>query len=595
MLVLLAIGCRTGRSDRIASQQVIPAPAKTAGAAGGELTASSQGAASNIAAATPSDEPFAATTRLPPVADPPARYDVIPAGATIQTAGSDSKPAKPAVAATDPPPAASNAAASMTAERADLGLGLHQAIDLGLSQNPELVALRGTVNVSRAVAGVTKLYPWNPFVQSQFFPNGHGYTPSSNPAGAAGLSNYYVWAMQRFELAHQRRFRARIAEASVTQVHWNVQQGELLNVAQTTRVYFAALYQRELRDLALQMAELNEHLQQVVERRVQANLSSVADLTTISVTARQARRQADLADATYNAALMALRQQINVPLDQPLELDQRLTDFAWAPVPELEAADAAAGPCGSVQNLAASLIAARPDLMAAQAGVSVANANMLLSKAALVPDVAAGPIYETADDGTSYLGFRMQADIPVWNNGTPMLRQRRAELGQQQLNYGQLRERAMIDAQTAIDRYERDRHLVEKELARGNQSIAGGVPPEVAQIVAQFEAGQAEVLAVFTTQSSLLMDRRAWVDLLNETAQAAANVVQSAALPPQRLAIDRMAAPCGPQAEPVPPPAKETAGAKPPAAPATGGGPAPLLAPQSGPLPAPAAETGAPR
>lgn len=574
LALLSAMGCRAPRSDRALNQQAVPAAPQV-----------------EVPAAPAAVTQLGVPMRLPPVVESFPLSSVVPAGALIESTKPATKTVQPAVgytessaAASSSSPTAGGSASCPTGPLADLGLNLSQAIDIGLTRNPEFVVQRGTIDVSRAVGNVTKVYPWNPFVQAQYFPNGRPFLPSSQPGGSAGLSNYYVWAMQRFELAHQRRFRAQIAAATVTQVQWNVHQAELLNVAQTTRLYFAALYQRELRDIVFEMAEVNERLLGVVERRFQTNLATVAELTTVRVAARQSRRQADLAEAQYNASLMALRQQLNVPLDQPLKFEQRLTDFAWAPVQDLESPDEATPPATCPQSLAASLIAARPDLMAAQAGVSVANANMLLSKAARMPDVAVGPIYETADDGTHYLGLRFQTDVPVFNNGTPLLNQRRAEMGQQRLVYAQLRERAMIDAQTAIDRYERDRRLVEKELAGGGGASSGGVPPELKQITDQFEAGQADILAVFNTQTNLLLERRAWVDLLGETSQAAANVVQSAALPPQRLVCTRAESAALRAAEPVPPP---------PPAPATGGKAATPAAPAPAAKSAPAATTAA--
>ena len=418
-------------------------------------------------------------------------------------------------------------------------LGLTNAIETSLVQNPDLLTVRGQVNVSRAVGRVTRVYPWNPFIQSQYFPNGKPFVPSTGgPATAGGLSNYYVWVMQRFEMAHQRRFRAQIAAATVTQVQWNVQNAELLNVAQTMRLYFAALYQLELRDLALATAQLNARLLGVVERRFKANLNTPADVTTAKVAARQSRRQADLAEATYQAAMLALHQQLNVPLDQRLTLAARLTDITWQSVQSI---DAEAGNQGhGLRALAAELVEARPDVMAASAGIRVANANAGLARAARMPDIQAGPIYETADDGTQYLGMRLQTDVPVWNNGAALANQRRAELQQQQLTHGQLRQRAMLEAQAAIDRYERARGLVEKAAADA-APVAGGIPAELQEITAQFEAGQAEILAVFVTQGNLLQDRRAYLDLLNEVAQAAAGVVQATALPPDRLATPRTA------------------------------------------------------
>jgi outer membrane protein, heavy metal efflux system len=418
-----------------------------------------------------------------------------------------------------------------TGENQDkLSLTLQQALAAGLLSNPDLVAMRGQENVSRAVVGVAETYIWNPFIQAQYFPNGRPLI-SAPPGFGAGQSNYYVWAMQRFELAHQGRFRTQSALAALSQVQWNVYQAELLNIAQSMRLYFAALYQKELRDLAVETARLNEHLFEVVTRRFRANLAKPADVTTAKIAARQARRQSDLAEANYQAALLALRQQLNIPVKTTLTLQDHLADFRWLRVQESPESVPAGG---DARDLAAELVEGRPDVMAASAGVRIAEANYKLSRAALVPDIQAGPIYETADDGTKYLGLRLQMDVPIFNTGGPLARQRRAELGQQKLTYDQLKVRAALEAQVGIDRYERARTLAEKAAA-ANSPFYGGNAPELKEMIAQFQAGQVDILAVLTTQSNLLQERKVYLDLLNELAQAAANVVQATALPPHHL------------------------------------------------------------
>jgi cobalt-zinc-cadmium efflux system outer membrane protein len=314
-------------------------------------------------------------------------------------------------------------------------------------------------------------------------------------------------------------------------VQWNIQQGELMNVAQTTRLYFIALYQRELRDLAREFAQINEHLLGVVDRRFHANLAMPADVTMAKVAARQTRRQADLAEANYQTAMLALRQQLNLPLDTPLVVGDQITNFAWSPVQCIDTDS----PSLSPTELASALVQSRPDLMAASAVIAVANANAWLARAARIPDIQVGPIVDTGDDGTQFMGLRVQSDIPVLNTGKPLANQRRAELEQQRLTFAQLNQRAVLEAQTAIDRYERARRLVEAA-APDHLGPSATVPAELRDITTQFEAGQAEVVAVLNTQANLILDRRAYLDLLNELAQSTANVVQATALPPRRLA-----------------------------------------------------------
>ena len=437
------------------------------------------------------------------------------------------------------PTTESAAVADSTVQEQRIGgltLSLHEAVATGLVQNPDLIAMRGMEGVSVAALGVAETYPWNPFVQTQLLPAGRPLDRGTGPGTGSGKANYYVWVMQRFELAHQRHHREQSATASLNQVRWNIQQAELMNIALTTRLYFVALYQHDLHDLAQESSDLNEKLLGVVQRRFEANLATAAEVTTAKVAARQSRQQAHLAEATYQAALLALRQQLNVPLTAPLEMTDHMHDFAWQPVRSVESPESPMNL--KLEALAADLVEGRPDVMAACAGVMVARANEQLAQAAQIPDVQAGPIYEVVDTGTSFLGARLQMDLPVWNNGAPLAHQRHMEWHQQSLTYAQLKTRAALEAQMAIDRYERARRLAEKSHVELS-SFAEQMPPDLREIMSQFEAGQADVLAVFVTQNNLIQERRTYLDLLNELAQSAAAVIQTTALPPDHLITPR--------------------------------------------------------
>lgn len=424
-------------------------------------------------------------------------------------------------------------------------MSLGDALATGLMQNPDLLTVRGTASVGAAVVDTARVYPWNPFVQAQFLPQGHPFVPSSTPGATAGGANYYVWLMQRFELGHQRRYREEGAIASFGQVRWNIRQAELLNLAQTERLFFTGLYQRQLRDLAADTETLSRRLVAVVERRFQAGIATTLETANAHVAARQAHRQYQLSEAAYQAALLALRQQLGLPAGTPLNLAGDLTDLEWQPI-----ADVFCSMSNSVaidpQLLAVEMAEARPDVMAARSGAAIARANLNLSKAARTPDIQAGPIYSTADNGTQYLGFRVQRDIGVWNNGSALASQRETELYQQILAHNQLARRAANEAAAAIDRYERARRFV----AETDGELDDSPADELSQVVAQFEAGKADIVSVLGIQNNLLMDLRAKLDLINEVAQSAALVTQATGLPPERLLAP-------PRPEPLPPTAGE--------------------------------------
>jgi cobalt-zinc-cadmium efflux system outer membrane protein len=402
-------------------------------------------------------------------------------------------------------------------------LSLFAAIEASLVQNPDLVALRRGEGVSAGVLGVAKTYPFNPFLQVQATPI------QTNPQGGSGSVYHYVLLMQQIQWAHQQKYREEAALAALTSVRWNIHQAELLNVAQTQRLFFTALYQRGIRDLAAASARLNEELARVSQRQLEAGQASAADVAIVRLDARSTRRQAQLAEATYQTALLDLRRQLNLPMGRPLELEGDLLLWQWPPPSMLDLPSGPQSPGdGETQRRLAELVAGRPDVMAARADLATARSNLSLARASRHPDLQIGPYYERDDLHTNYWGFRAQSDIPVINSGMPMVRQRDAEVRQRSAVWEQLQERAMLEAQTAIDRYQRARRMADDV----QTDISGSLPSELQRLEEQFRAGEVDLVRVFTARSSLLQLRRAQLDALNELAQAAANLTAATGLPP---------------------------------------------------------------
>jgi outer membrane protein, heavy metal efflux system len=405
-------------------------------------------------------------------------------------------------------------------------LTLDGAIATALNRNPDLVTLRAGEPVAQAVYGVAETYPWNPYVQIEVLPY------AREVGGSVRAVTNYVLLMQTLEFAHQGRYRKAGASAAWNQVRWNIVQAELTNTAQTERLFFTALYQRDLRDLAERAATLNANLLGVVERRFNAGFATSAELTTAQVSTRQARKQAALAAANFQTALLALKRQLNMSTSEELTLIGQLRDFDWLTVSGVESGVAdVGGPIQVSDQVTWRLASDRPDVLAAQSGTQVARAAADLAKANQVPNVQFGPFYERDETGTLFAGFRTQWNPPIWDSGRPLAQQRNAEARRQFITAQQLCARAQVEVQTALERYERARRLVERERAES----ADTNPDELETMRDLFEANQASILAVFATQTSLLQEERTYLDLLNEVAQAAADVTLAAGLPPARL------------------------------------------------------------
>jgi cobalt-zinc-cadmium efflux system outer membrane protein len=409
-------------------------------------------------------------------------------------------------------------------------LSLPAAIETGLARNPDLVSLRETEGVSRGMLGVAATYPFNPVFQTRILPGGR------HPDGSPTSTLHYFLLWQTFELAHQRRFREQNAAAALENTRWTIQQAELQNVALTEQLYFAALYQRGLWDVARRIAQVSQEALEVTERRKQAGRASVADLALAQIDARSQGQQARLAEIAYRNALLALRRQLNLPEEAPLDLQGDLTEYVWLPVSAAELCNLV-GPCSvftegaGPEAVAAQLASGRPDVVAARANLEAANANLRLARALRVPNLTIGPFYEHDTEAVISYGLQAQMEIPVINSGKPLVRQREAEVRQRLTALQQLEAKATVEARTALDRYERARLLCERTRAESGQQMPG----ELAKLEEEYKKGEIDVVRISQARSSMFQLRRTYLDSLNELAQAAAAVTAAAGLPPAAL------------------------------------------------------------
>lgn len=404
-------------------------------------------------------------------------------------------------------------------------LSLLDAAALTLGQNPDLIAARQAEGVSQGALGVAETYPFNPWVQVQL-------TPSPQlRGGRTGVAAHYVLLMQTLQLAHQRQHREAAAHSVLNGTRWTIVQAELQAVAQTERLYFMALFQRDQRELLRENAALTRQVLDISERQLAAGALSRSDVAIARLDDAAARRRAELGEANYQTALLDLRRQLNISLDQPLDLRGSLADLTFSPA-TVAAAHTHVGtenfPAG-VPQMAEQLAANRPDVLAAQSDFDASRANLNLAHANRVPDLQIGPYYQRTDGGATLWGFRAQSDLPLLNTGMPLVRQRGAELIQRQTVWLQLQARASLEAQAAIDRYERARRIA------AESGTTSELPEELSKLEAQFQAGEIDLIRIVTARTSLLAARQSQLDILSELAQAAAALTAATGLPPEVL------------------------------------------------------------
>ncbi len=420
-----------------------------------------------------------------------------------------------------------------------IGLSLEDAIALALRRNPDLAAVRASEPVAIAAMRVAETYPFNPQFQTQVLP----YSRDRNGADGA-VSQQHV-LVQTFELGGQQQHREGIAAASWAQVHGTIHQAELMNAAQTARLFFAVIYLRELRDLSQSLADLNQRMIGVIERREKAGQANMADVQLTRLQSQASRRQQRLAEANYQAGLMNLRNQLNFDPDAPLDLADQWMDWRWQSMDQViggnpssimsngTSSELRSGSSPDSRGDAAlrQLVANRPDVAAARSAVAMASENVRLADAMRRPNVQAGPMYQFDEGSTTFWGVQAQIDIPVVNTGKPLVQQRLAELRLQQTTASQLENRAVLEARAAIQRYERARRLVEQSRADFDRDLSDALKP----FEDQFQAGQITLPQVLAARTTLSQSQQSFFDLLNELSLATADIIQATGLPPRQL------------------------------------------------------------
>lgn len=407
---------------------------------------------------------------------------------------------------------------------ADTKFNLMSAISQGLAENPDLIALRQNENVGRGVLGVAQTYPFNPFVQVRATPY------QDAPDAGVGTTYHYVLLMQRIELAHQQRYREQNAASSLNQIRWSIHAAELQNVGQSARLYLTALYQLDLLELARTAHDYNLLIKNTLEKQLDAGQASGADVEIARIDAQATAQQLRLADATYQTAVRDLKRQLGLSPETDLALSDRLSELNWQ-MPHL-IADGSGQPCQmSNPELISHWAASRPDVLAALADVDAARANLNLASAAKIPDMQIGPYYQRSRDQSTYVGLQAQMDIPVFNTGAPLERQRVAELHQRTTAWRQLFRRANLEAEAAWQRYQ----LAYDSLKASGLDDPGQTPAALQGLERQFQAGEVDITRVVQARNSILQNQRIRLDLYNELAQATADVITSIGLPVEEI------------------------------------------------------------
>ncbi len=428
-------------------------------------------------------------------------------------------------------------------------LGLEAALYGALTSNPDLVTLRQGAAPSAEAVEVARRFPveLNPTLVLDIRPwNWQPITERGRTSYQQAQGFWYVSTRHPIELGHQTTHRYHIAKAAYDQQRWNVVQAELQALVQTYRLFQTAAYRREKLRVARELADFDERTLDELRDRLKAGQSMASDVTLAEIEVRAARQQVKAAQQDYARALTDLRNQIGIPATAGTA-----EPFGAFTLPRYI-------PPADDESLVRSALQSRPEIHAARAGVVGAKAAVDLAKANRIPTPVVGPQLEKDEIGVYYLGFTIITPLPVLNNGTPLVRQREAELRRTLVALHQAEQRTISQVKAALANWNQANELVQE-----TEGLTEDLKPRVADLERLYRLGQADLAKLYQGRERLIQLENAELDAIWQATQAqsdlllalgASNLLMNAAQGRSGGEGDGPEGDSPTQARPVPPP-----------------------------------------
>jgi outer membrane protein, heavy metal efflux system len=439
---------------------------------------------------------------------------IVPAQAVVPLPKVDQSP--PQEQTFSPTPLVGGAALPETAAP----LSLQTALEWTLSANPDLIALRQNFRVSNDALAVARSFPMslNPTVSLTLQPWTFERMPGQGVEQLATL--FSVSWQQPIEIGHRTEYRTAIAQASFSQTRWNILQAELLAMVQTYRLHQAAAYRYRKYSIATRLAEFNERLLQALERQLQANRVSAADVVLAKVENQATLQSVETARREYVAAIAELCRQIGAP--RYVGTFEIGGELQTPDLPGAEVEDA----------LVKSALQSRPEILAARAQASGSHAAVALARADRIPIPSIGPVYEKDESNVTYYGVGISSPIPVLNAGTKIVRQRESEHCRDLVSLEQTRQKVVAQVKTALMRCQEARRF-----SAQTNALAAPLAEQAARMDRLYEAGQSDLVKLFQVRQRLIEAENVRIDADWQVIQAYADMLDALGATPLVAAI----------------------------------------------------------
>jgi outer membrane protein, heavy metal efflux system len=390
-------------------------------------------------------------------------------------------------------------------------LSLAQAKEIAFEKNWDLLAAKSGIDAATAQLIVAKEFP-NP--TASFSTAYIGSYKNSTVLGNSLWDRSYdtIFAVnQLLEIAGKRHDRQAAARAGIFGAKARFYDAKRTLDRGVTKAYIAALLAEGNVRILNESARLLRHEADIAEARFKAGDISDSDKKQIEINAEQFELQAKSAEATAVQARIAVEILMGVPAPKGNYVSEgSLEVLVQAPVPPVpeSAPDAT-----------------RPDVLAAEADLRGAKANLQLQKAIRIPDptILVQVEHEPPGGGppVDTLGFGVSFPLPLWNLNGGNIKAAQASVDQFALAAGKVRTQMAADMANA-----------ESEFGEAHarwlsyRDLTGPKSTKVRESVAfAYEKGGASLVDLLDAERTDNDIRLATVQAMSDTANAMSDLV----------------------------------------------------------------------
>lgn len=384
-------------------------------------------------------------------------------------------------------------------------LSLKEAQEIAIQSNWDLIAAKARVDLAIAQTFIAREFPNPTFsysstnIQTSRLPN------STSDGNKLWQRNYDTTLAieQLFEVGGKRASKKAAAAAGRKEAEANYADACRTLALGVSKAYTVALLAEAKVTILKQSAESLRREADISEARLTAGDISVVDRNQIELEAERVALEVATAQAEATAAHIELEVLLGNPKPQG----------AWIATDSLDTLASALKPGADSRP--------RPDVLAAEAAVTKANADLRLEKANRVPDPSLFLQYERQPTEAPHtVGFGVSFPLPLWNRNNGAIRGAKAARDEAAALLGKARTQALSEVATAEAAYRNAlfqwRHYTVTILPKSQQVLKA--------ITFAYQKGDAPMIALLTAQRDDNEVRMNAVQAMADTAAAAAEL-----------------------------------------------------------------------